>query len=73
MNPSLKDRFTDFKDISVEEINKSNDHPRRLMAAIENSVKSLEDVETFSEYALELGRRHARHSYKPTKSNVSIA
>ena len=72
MNPSFKDRFTEFKGISVDDINKSNAHPRRLMAAVENSVKSLEDGETFSGYILELGRRHARHSVKPTKSNVSI-
>ncbi|KAL9969208.1 hypothetical protein ACROYT_G021398 [Oculina patagonica] len=69
MNPHLKARFHEFKDISVEQINKSNDHPRRLMAAIENSVTSLNDPETFAGYVLELGRRHARLNLKPSKSN----
>ncbi|KAJ7363648.1 hypothetical protein OS493_009810 [Desmophyllum pertusum] len=69
MNPYLKARFTDFKDISVDEINKSNGHPRRLMAAIENSVTSLDDAETFAGYVLELGRRHARLNFKPSKAH----
>ena len=71
MNPNLKARFPDFKDISVDEINRTNGHPRRLMAAIENSVNSLDDAETFAGYVLELGRRHAQHNFKPTKSQVS--
>ena len=70
-NPGLKSRFTDFKDISVDQINKSNVHPKRLVAAIENSVNSLNDVEIFSEYVLELGRRHAKLNLKPTKSQVN--
>ena len=70
MNPKLKSSFTSFKDISVDDINKSNDHPRRLMAAIENSVSSLDDPETFAGYVLELGRRHARLKFKPSKSHV---
>lgn len=69
MNPNLKTRFTEFKEISVDEINKSNGHPRRLMAAIENSVSSLEDPETFAGYVLELGRRHTRLHFKPSKSH----
>ena len=72
MNPTLKAFFPDFKDISVDEINQRNSHPRRLMAAIENSVNSLNDVETFTEYVTELGRRHSRYSLKPTKADVSI-
>lgn len=72
MNPNVKARFHAFKDISVDEINKRNEHPRRLMAAIENSVSSLHDPEAFSGYVLELGRRHARLNYKPSKSNVRI-
>ena len=72
MNPTLKASFPDFKDISVDEINQRNSHPRRLMAAIENSVNSLNDVEIFTEYVTELGRRHSRYSLKPTKAYVSI-
>ena len=72
MNLNLKARFREFKDISVDEINKSNDHPRRLMAAIENSVSALNDSETFAGYVLELGRRHARLNFKPSKSHVRI-
>ena len=72
MNPKLKSSFTSFKDISVDDINRSNDHPRRLMAAIENSVSSLDDPETFAGYVLELGRRHARLKFKPSKSHVRI-
>lgn len=70
MNPDIKSRFTEFKEISIDEINKSNGHPRRLMAAIENSIGSLDDPETFAGYVLELGRRHIRLRSKPTKSHV---
>ena len=42
------------------------------MAAIENSVSSLDDPETFAGYVLELGRRHARLKFKPCKSHVRI-
>lgn len=69
MNPDIKSRFTEFKEISIEEINKNNGHPRRLMAAIENSIGSLYDPETFAGYVLELGRRHVRLRFKPTKSH----
>ncbi|XP_058967106.1 cytoglobin-2-like [Pocillopora verrucosa] len=69
MNPDIKSRFTEFKEISIDEINKSNGHPRRLMAAIENSIGSLDDPETFAGYVLELGRRHIRLRSKPTKSH----
>ena len=72
MNPSLKTTFSDFKDISVEKINKSNSHPRRLMAAIENSVTALDDTETFTSYMMEMGRRHARMNIKPSKSHVTV-
>jgi len=72
MNPKLKSSFSSFKNISVDDINKSNDHPRRLMAAIENSVSSLDDPETFAGYVLELGRRHARLKFKLSKSHVRI-
>lgn len=72
MNPKVKSNFTNFKDISINEINRSNDHPRRLVAAIENSVSSLDDPETFAGYVLELGRRHARLKFKPSKSQVRI-
>ena len=67
----MKSRFTDLKYISVDQINKSTAHPKRLVAAIENSVNSLDDVETFSAYVLELGRRHAKLNLKPTKSQVN--
>lgn len=70
MNPDIKSRFTEFKEISIDEINKSNGHPRRLMTAIENSIGSLDDPETFAGYVLELGRRHIRLRSKPTKSHV---
>lgn len=70
-NPGMKSRFTDFKDISVDQINKSTAHPKRLVAAIENCVNSMDDVETFSAYVLELGRRHAKLNLKPTKSQVN--
>lgn len=70
MNPDIKSRFTEFKEISIDEINKSNGHPRRLMAATENSIGSLDDPETFAGYVLELGRRHIRLRSKPTKSHV---
>jgi len=72
MNPKLKSSFPSFKNISVDDINKSNGHPRRLMAAIENSVTSLDDPGTFAGYVLELGRRHARLKFKPSKSHVRI-
>ena len=70
-NPSLKSRFSDFKSIAIDEINKSNTHPKRLVAAIENCVISLDDMETFAEYVLELGRRHAYLNSKPTMLQVT--
>lgn len=67
--PDYKLRFTEFKNIvSLDEISTRSVHVKRMLAALENSVSSLDDGETFSEYALELGRRHAALNVKPTTS-----
>ena len=70
--PDYKLRFTEFKNIaSLDQISTRSVHVKRMLAALENSVSSLDDGETFSEYALELGRRHAALNVKPTTSQVN--
>jgi len=72
MNPNLKPRFTEFRGIIVTDVNRSNCHARIVMTAIENVVSSLDDPETLASYMLEIGKRHARLNFKPSKSHVRI-
>ena len=69
--PTFKSLFPEFKDIPLHKVNKRNVHVKRLVAALEKTVSSLDDVETFPRYLFELGRRHADLRIKPTKSQVS--
>ncbi|XP_068697893.1 globin-like [Montipora foliosa] len=66
--PTFKSLFPEFKDIPLHKVNKRNVHVKRLVAALEKTVSSLDDVETFQRYLFELGRRHADLRIKPTKS-----
>lgn len=72
MNPNLKALFIEFRGTLVTELNRSNGHPRIVMTAIENVVSSLDDPEILAGYVLELGRRHARLGFKPSKSHVRV-
>jgi len=71
MNPNLKPRFTEFRGIIVTDVNRSNCHARIVMTAIENVVSSLDDPETLASYMLEIGKRHARLNFKPSKSHLT--
>ena len=72
MNPNLKPRFTEFRGVIVTDRNRSNCHARIVLTAIEHVVSSLDDSEVLASYMLELGNRHARLNFKPSKSHVRI-
>ena len=72
MNPNLKPRFTEFRGIIVTDINRGNCHARIVMTAIENVLSALDDPEILASYMLEIGKRHARLNFKPSKSHVRM-
>lgn len=70
MNFDIKLCFIEFKEILIDEINKSNGYFRRLMVVIENLIGLFDDFEIFVGYVLELGRRYIRLCFKLMKFYV---
>ncbi|XP_022782500.1 neuroglobin-like [Stylophora pistillata] len=60
-NPRVQDIFPAFKSLKLEDVINSRSlylHVRRVMAALENALLSLNDAEVFMEYLKNLGERH---------------
>ena len=67
-NPTFQKLFPEFKDLEyaqLEEAKALHGHGKRVVKALENAVKSLDDAEAFTSYLEELGRRHVSRSLKP--------
>ena len=61
MNPDLQDTFPTFRGVALDELMNSRSlflHSKRLMAAIESAISSLDDGQEFLEYLTNLGQRH---------------
>ena len=65
LNPDLQDTFPSFGGVALDELMNSRSlflHSKRLMAAIESAVSSLDDGQEFTEYLIDLGERHLAKS-----------
>ena len=74
MNPEYQKLFPEFKSVAPDDLEKTNalyGHVKRVMKAVENAVSSMNDVETFTAYLEELGRRHGTPTLKPSYLDVS--
>lgn len=61
LNPDLQDTFPSFKGVALDELMNSRSlflHSKRLMAAVDNAIASLDDGQEFIEYLTSLGERH---------------
>ena len=61
LNPDIQDTFPSFKGVALDELMNSRSlflHSKRLMAAVEKAVSSLEDGQEIVERLTDLGQRH---------------
>lgn len=61
LNPDIQDTFPSFRGVALDELMNSRSlflHSKRLMAAVEKAVSSLEDGQEIVERLTDLGRRH---------------
>lgn len=66
--------FSEFKEVKIAELvqtRKLHGHTERVMRAVENSVKAMDDPDSLRAYLTELGRRHVYRAAKPSVGNVS--
>lgn len=60
-HPNIQDTFPTFKGVSLDELMNSRSlylHAKRVMAAVENAINSLDDGEVLTESLTSLGQRH---------------
>ena len=75
--PEMQNLFPEFQGQgSVDKLETTrflNGHSKRLMTAVENSVNSLNDFESSSNYLQELGRRHKTRKLKSHYLEVGLS
>ncbi|KAJ7380385.1 hypothetical protein OS493_008841 [Desmophyllum pertusum] len=61
MHPNIQDTFPTFKGVRLDELMNSRSlylHAKRVMAAVENAISALDDMEVLVESLTRLGQRH---------------
>ena len=61
LNPDIQDTFPSFRGVALDELMNSRSlflHSKRLMAAVEKAISSLEDGQEIVERLTDLGQRH---------------
>ncbi|KAJ7363407.1 hypothetical protein OS493_009559 [Desmophyllum pertusum] len=67
--------FSEFKEVKIAELvqtRKLHGHTERVMRAVENSVKAMDDPDSLRAYLTELGRRHVYRAAKPSVGNLHL-